>query len=252
MRFFLGTHETRWLERTTLPLFVSHRQLSRRVRLPRARGPWSLDSGGFTELRMFGRWETTASAYVDAVRRYHAEVGKLAWAAPQDWMCEPAMLASTGLGVEEHQWRTIENVLALRSMAPELPFICVLQGWTLSDYMRHVELYARAGIELGAEPIVGIGSVCRRQATSEIERIVMSLHELGLRLHGFGVKIRGLARYADGLSSSDSMAWSYSARKSAPLDGCTHQHCANCLRFATRWYGRVVSSLEEQQTRLAL
>jgi hypothetical protein len=52
VRFWLGTHMPNWLDETATPLFVSHRRLAKRRRLPRARGPWALDSGGFTELNL--------------------------------------------------------------------------------------------------------------------------------------------------------------------------------------------------------
>src|SRR5690242_4741899 len=97
MRFYLGTHMPSWLTKTDVPLFVSHRRLLGELRpgrgarktLPRARGPWALDSGGFTELQMFGEWRTTPAEYIAAVRRYRDEIGGLVWAAPMDWMCEP-------------------------------------------------------------------------------------------------------------------------------------------------------------------
>ena len=66
-RFYLGTHEVSWLGRTAAPLFVSHRRLRARRRLPRALGAWALDSGGFTELALNGRWETSPTTYVAAV-----------------------------------------------------------------------------------------------------------------------------------------------------------------------------------------
>ncbi len=88
MRFWLGVHKPAWLERTSVPLMVSHRILHERRTLPRTRGPWVLDSGGFTELSMYGGWWTTPADYVAAARRYADEIGQLAWAAPQDWMCE--------------------------------------------------------------------------------------------------------------------------------------------------------------------
>lgn len=53
--------------------------------------------------------------------------------------------------------------------------------------------------------LVGLGSVCRRQSTAEIGIIAGTLHAMGLKLHGFGVKREGLARYGHCLSSSDSM-----------------------------------------------
>lgn len=252
MDFFLGTHHPHWLERTDLPLFVSHRWLRDRRRFPRARGRWALDSGGFTELSLHGRWERSPLEYVEAVYRYCGEVGGLEWAAPQDWMCEPRILARTGLTVEDHQRLTVRNFLDLRSLAPDLPFIPVLQGWTLDDYERCLEMYARAGIDLTGYPLVGVGSVCRRQATGEIEHILARLHRVGLRLHGFGVKIGGLRRYADVLTSADSMAWSYRARMAGPQAGCTHRSCANCLRFASRWYARVQRRLETQQLRFSV
>jgi hypothetical protein len=72
MRFWLGVHKPAWLERTSVPLMVSHRTLHERRTLPRARGPWVLDSGGFTELSMYGGWRTTLADYVAAARRYAA------------------------------------------------------------------------------------------------------------------------------------------------------------------------------------
>lgn len=236
MRFFLGSHETSWLGRTDVPLFVSHRRLAPRKTFPRALGPWALDSGGFTELSMHGRWRTGVEEYVEAVARYRGEIGGMAWAAPMDWMCEPHMLATTGLSVREHQERTVANYLELRGRGP---FIPVLQGWELADYHRCVALYADAGVDLEAEPVVGVGSVCRRQSETEAARIMHSLQPL--RLHGFGVKLSGLRRYREALVSCDSMAWSYSARRNPPLAGCPHKSCANCLRYALRWREKVLA-----------
>jgi hypothetical protein len=68
------------------------------------------------------------------------------------------------------------------------PFVTVLQGWGLDDYPRCVELYQRAGIDLTAEPLVGVGSLCQRQATGEIEVIVPLTAVAGAPPHGFGVK----------------------------------------------------------------
>ena len=114
MKFLLGTHETSWLAKVEVPLFISHRRLSKRARLPVANCDWALDSGGFTELSLYGGWRTGVSEYVEAVHRYSEEIGRLLWAAPMDWMCEPFMLAKTGLSVREHQQRTVTNDLNLR------------------------------------------------------------------------------------------------------------------------------------------
>ena len=87
--FYLGAHQPHWLESAGFPLFVSHRRLRERRSLPRAIAPWALDSGGFTALSGDGTWDMTPGQYVAAVERYAAEIGRLEWAAPMDWMCEP-------------------------------------------------------------------------------------------------------------------------------------------------------------------
>lgn len=184
-----------------------------------------------------------------AVRRYKGEIGHLAWAAPQDYMCEPSMVARTGLSVKEHQRRTVDNLLRLRKLAPDLPVIPVVQGWQLDDYLACVAMYWEAGIDLTKEPLVGLGSVCRRQATSEIATIVIRLHSLGLKLHGFGVKTEGVRKYGRYLVSADSMAWSMRGRH---VTGCAHRRPsqrpvsseANCIHFARQWRDHVVSQKE--------
>jgi hypothetical protein len=252
LTFYLGSHQPHWLERTPLPLFISHRRLAGRRTLPKARGWWALDSGGFSELSLFAMWKTSPEDYVSAVVRYDTEIGNLSWAAPQDWMCEPVMLAKTGLTVVEHQRRTIANFAYLTELwdhvsDTESPFMPVLQGWTLADYLRCWDMYAEAGINLSEYEVVGVGSVCRRQATSEIGDILTALYERdergeGTPLHGFGVKLQGLGRYGHLLASADSMAWSFQARREPPLPGCTtHINCANCLVYASAWYGRATT-----------
>jgi hypothetical protein len=244
--FFLGTHLPHWLrlDDVSVPLFISDRRLRRYRTLPRATGLWALDSGGFTELSRHGDWNygPTPAAYVARIRRYRDEIGHLAWAAPQDWMCEARIVARTGLTVVEHQRRTVDNYLHLRELAPDLPIIPVVQGDTPSAYLRCVDRYHRAGVDLTRARLVGVGSICRRQSTTQVGDILPGLHRLGVtRLHGFGVKTAGLARYGHLLASADSMAWSAEARRRPALPGCRHRNCANCHRYALTWRHRVVA-----------
>ena len=241
--FFLGTHQVVWLERLKVPLFISARRLRGRKHLPRARTLWALDSGGFKELELHGQWLLTARDYVALVRRCRTDVGRLQWAAIQDWMCEPHILGRTGLTVREHQLRTIHSYEALQDLAPEVPWLPVLQGWAQADYLRHLDLYASRGHDLAQLPLVGIGSVCRRQRTQEAADIVRSLAAEGLRLHAFGFKKQGLAKVGQLLASSDSLAWSLDARLSPPLPGCPHFSCSSCPRFALRWRHRLLQCL---------
>lgn len=253
--FFLGTHQPNWLG-LPVPLFISDRRLRRYRTLPRAATLWALDSGGFTELSRFGSWDNgpTPTEYLGRIRRYRDNIGHLAWAAPQDWMCEPHITAKTGLTVAEHQHRTVDNYLRLRDLDPDLPIIPVVQGWTAYDYLRCVDLYTAAGVDLTRQSLVGVGSVCRRQSTGDAQEILVTLHRAGVtRLHGFGFKVLGLARHGDLLASADSMAWSAQARRQPPLPGCLgHLNCANCRRYALRWRHNLLASVCRSTTQLPL
>lgn len=243
MQFYLGCHMPAWLARVDVPLFVSHNRLKARVSLPRAVGAWALDSGGFTQLSMHGCWTSTPMDYARAVRRYRDEIGGLEWAAPQDWMCEPWIIQRTGLDIQEHQRRTVANYLALRNIAPDLPFIPVLQGWTRDDYLHCVDMYNRAGVDLTSAPLVGLGTVCRRQGTREAVGIIATLAGLGIKLHGFGFKLTGLQRAARLLESADSMAWSYAGRRTPdPTGRC--KNLANSMSFAIEWHARVLTTID--------
>lgn len=256
MNFYLGTHHPAWLERLDVPLFVSRRALADRKTLPRAIGRWALDSGGFTELQLHGRWTLPAAQYAAEVRRFGEEIGGLDWAAPQDWMSEPivraggrvggATFAGTGLTVAEHQRRTTENLVELRALAPEVPWAPVLQGWTMGEYFDHLEQYDRAGVDLRAEPIVGVGSVCRRQSMIGAGLILSLLASEGLKLHGFGFKVTGLRASAQHLASADSLAWSFNARKNPKIAGHTHASCANCPEYAMQWRADLLASIARE------
>jgi hypothetical protein len=197
-RFYLGTHKPAWLGRTDVPLFVSRRTLEEYRNLPRALGPWALDSGGFSELTLHDRWVTPVDKYIEEVRRYRDEIGNLDWAACQDWMCEPHMLKKTGRSVLWHQIATVNNYLDLMWRAPELPWAPVLQGWEWGDHVRHADMYRAHGVDLESCPVVGIGSVCRRQNTERGVLLIAEVHDElpDVRLHGFGFKTDGLAGLA--------------------------------------------------------
>jgi hypothetical protein len=245
MRFYLGTHEPTWLNRAHVPLFVSAVRLRARCKrkLPRAAAPWALDSGGFSVLDSLGHYPTTNREYAAEVRRWSDEIGQLDWAACQDWMTEERILGKTGLTVAEHQARTVQSYDELRQMNTGLPFLPVLQGFELDDYLACADLYAAAGVDLELEPIVGVGSVCRRQGMDEATAIFAELAGLGIRLHGFGIKQAGIAASWRSLVSADSMAWSYRAR--AKKDPCRPglKSCSHCAHFALAWYQRTLAKV---------
>jgi len=234
--FYLGTHVLSWLGQVKIPLFISHRQLRKRnIYKLQTSYEWALDSGGFSELSMFGHWTITAKDYVIACKRYNEIIGNLKWCAIQDYMCEPFIINKTGLTVKEHQIRTINSFIELTSLAPEINFIPIIQGFTINEYLEHLEMYDKANINLSAFDTVGIGSVCRRQATKEIAELLQIISSHNIKLHGFGVKKQGLALAKNFLYSADSMAWSYNGRQERII-GHTHGNCANCLEYALDWY----------------
>jgi hypothetical protein len=135
--------------------------------------------------------------------------------------------------------------------------IPVLQGYTLDEYLSHVEQYAAAGVGLPSLPLVGLGSVCRRQGMGEAAAIVRALAvECGLRLHGFGFKTQGLVGRKHGvaplLASADSLAWSFQGRQRWRHEGrkmCGGDHkggCANCRPWALQWRGRLVDRIVDK------
>lgn len=274
LKFYLTTHKQGWLwrEDTGVPLFVSHRRLLDAAHLHPATVPWALDSGGFTEVRDFGCHRTTPAEYVRAVARYDREIGRLEWAAPQDWMCEPSIIhggildgqrvAGTGLSVIEHQRLTVANFTELQALwamecdlgnaSGDSPFMPVLQGWEARDYLRCADMYDAAGVRLEDYPLVGLGSVCRRNTPSELMEVlegVIPRLTPWLALHGFGMKTQGLELAGHLMTTADSASWSYTARREGiVLDGHTHGHCGNCLTYAKQWRQGMLVKVSEKMS----
>lgn len=95
---------------------------------------WVLDSGSFTRLAR-GVPHVAPTAYAEAADRW-AACGRLRAVVAQDWMCEPWMIAATGLSVAEHQRRSTAAFEALRGMTAQT-VMPVVQGWRPEDYARH-------------------------------------------------------------------------------------------------------------------
>jgi hypothetical protein len=239
--FYLGLHHPRWIEQVDFPVCLSHVALSRYKRACPRLGEgasWILDSGAYSQLSGHGRFLSSPQQYAQAALRYIEEVGRPDFISPQDWMTEPEVLAATGLSVREHQARTISSYLTLIELLPGQPVIPVLQGNSLTSYLDCAAGYRAAGIDLAALPRVGVGSVCRIQATGKIGEIATALaRHHGLAMHGYGVKSKAFENgYGPLFASTDSMAWSTRGRHVA---GCAHGSRAlsegGCLQFAIAW-----------------
>jgi hypothetical protein len=173
-----------------------------------------MDSGAFSTILTHGGFPDQPEAYAEKVRRWSI-CGNMLAAVTQDYMCEPAMLARTGLTVADHQRLTIERYDQLLPDIGESYLMPVLQGYEPMEYVSHIQQY---GERLTVGAWVGVGSVCKRNSSvAEIESVLDSIKcaRPDLRLHGFGLKATALrsARVQDALFSADSMAWSFAARK---------------------------------------
>ena len=95
--FFLGTHQANWLwnGQALGPMFVAVHRMHRKSEFPRATVPFALDSGGFNHLLREGEWTVSPREYAAHAQRIHVECGQgqMMWAAVQDWVCAPPVLA---------------------------------------------------------------------------------------------------------------------------------------------------------------
>lgn len=210
-----------------------------------------IDSGAFTELHLYGAYRHGVEDYAAELHRLHTSgVVKIAVAVAQDYMCEPFMVAKTGLSIEEHQRLTVERYDALKSeldrfFCGECPFpiMPVLQGYAPSHYVCHVEMY---GDRLEPGMWVGVGSVCKRNgAPEQIVEVLSAIHRVrpDLLLHGFGVKQTALLHPGVRalLFSADSMAWSFAARKQG-RDGNAWQEAKAFAERVVKTAGRAVEA----------
>lgn len=213
MKFYVGLHQpsdAKHFERA----FISVNRIRTRKKEVAAR-EWIMDSGAFTEISTHGHYRTSVAEYARHINRWGYAGSGLVAAVAQDWMCEPHIVRKTVLTVAEHQRLTVERYDDLLALVDDVYVIPVLQGYTVEDYLRHLEMY---GARLAHGAYVGVGSVCKRNTNiAAIEGILTAIKGIrpDLRLHGFGLKLTALSSTAvrDLLESADSMAWSYSARK---------------------------------------
>jgi hypothetical protein len=226
MRFYVGMHQPGHTKHIARAFVSINRVRNRKSPVPAQE--WIMDSGAFTEL-------STHGCYRHAVDQYAADVNRIAALNPtliavvaQDWMCEPVIIAKTGLSVGEHQRLTIERYDDLLRFVRDVNVMPVLQGFRVSDYLDHIDLY---GARLGRNMWVGVGSICKRNGSpAQIEAVLtaIKIKRPDLRLHGFGVKTTSLCRglVRECLYSADSMSWSWAARRQGRNQNCWREALA--------------------------
>ena len=229
---------------------------------------WILDSGAFTRISS-GKGHLSTKRYAKEIMRW-AINGNLLAAISQDFMCEPFILAKTGLTIADHQRLTIHRYdrlleeLSILSSKKALnleqsysfvyddfdvdedgwdeyeeptknhPYLMpVLQGFEPADYVEHLRQYSD---RIAYGQWVGVGSVCKRNSRpTAIEAILIAIKTArpDIRLHGFGLKSTALKSPIvwDLLHSADSMAASYNARRN-PHEGKGRNDPRAALEYA--------------------
>lgn len=174
---------------------------------------WLLDSQAFRTIELYGGYPFPVSEYAEQIKRWK-RCGNLLAAVAQDYMCEPFMLEKTGLSIADHQRLTIERYDELLACDTGVYILPVLQGYSPESYVEHLKQY---GQRLAYGAWVGVGSICKRNASPrQILEVLIMIKSVrpDLRLHGFGVKKTSLRHgtIRSLLYSADSMAWSFAAR----------------------------------------
>lgn len=233
LRFFVGLHQPSDARHFDAA-FVSVNRLRDRKGAFDV-GDWIMDSGAFTEVSTHGGYRHDVAEYAAQIRRW-AGNGNLLAAVAQDWMCEPWIVARTGLTVLRHQELTVERYDALMALDTAGVYIMpVLQGYEPSDYVRHLAMY---GDRIARGAWVGVGSICKRNGDPRaVAAVLHAIKEArpDLRLHGFGLKATALADplIRQLLTTADSMAWSFAARR--------EKRNPNDYREAVRWADNIMS-----------
>jgi hypothetical protein len=235
---------------------------------------FALDSGGFTAQQrwratghqpgMLGRFPWTLEAYVELA----------AFSSPAFWS-QPDLPVEPELGISATERRErIELTAALlhaslahtvwmgaqgvRMLAP-LP---VLQGLDVDDYLRSYELmldaFDRYSAFIAPPRLVGLGSVCRRNAAGDTAGVVAIVEAVtryfprgAAALHLFGVKSSVMSALAGHpfVHSFDSCAWDMQARRSAWREGVSNTR-ERRIQAMRAWAARQDAWLNPPQPRL--
>lgn len=266
---YLGTGHTHHLNHSPVPLFISatalYRYKGRGDRWPvtaTGKGGWALDSGAYTALAMDTKrphpWHFPLDEFGGMVLRMADDIGRAPdFAAIPDMPCEPMVRARTGFTSLQHAEFTVDAYCYLAEEFPWVEWLPVLQGWEPDEYEACERMYLERGVDLAGARRVGLGSICRRGSETEIAALVERFAGRGYRLHGFGVSIKGLRRIGHLLASTDSQAWSDTARKEhLMLPGCEHwskpdkvtgarrlTDCRNCFRYALAYREEMIEAI---------
>lgn len=241
---------------------------------------FALDSAGFTAVNLWqskgtqagmaGVYPWTCAQYVE-----FANICGATWYSQPDLCCEPAVASNEA----EVDFRVRATATLLEAVLQQLyawqlelarecsaqvvanmlrPPVPVLQGWSLDDYLRSLDLldqvWGRWQPWLAPPKLIGLGSVCRRDLHHPKHGLYAVLAGLegrlpaNARLHLFGVKGAALSRIKDlpWIASADSMAYDFGARINALKAGRSNT-IAHRSQEMTRWMQAAASRMRADQ-----
>lgn len=251
MRFFFTVHRADMIRRRLIPgcsiMAVASGQWDgdrfRTARPPRGHvGSLCLDSGGFTAAKRWGDYPWTAKQYAAWARKTSAN-DRLDFVAVMDLACERGVNRDVFATNQQRILASVVNAGRCREADPSLPWLPVVQGATVEDYLGCAELYRRDGWGLD---YAGLGTMCGRKA-SDAARVLCELSAMlpDTRWHVFGMSL-GVLRFDDArplIRSWDSYAWNWG--KGAKNDACRMQrnlgetYSGYCRRLAEDYARRV-------------
>jgi hypothetical protein len=278
--FFTGAPQPSWAWRYRCNFFISRSTLvadrknpakARVIALQPAKEEVGIDAETFSIMSKYGNYDSMpADQWAQHAREICAGLQRVRMVSIQDWMTETPVLKLTGpwpdaeTAIRVHQERTIDSYITLRSLAPDVKWMPVLQGNKPWQYVAHAERFEKRGINLNDPeiPVIGVGSMCRRGSKPEGLAVIRAIAGMGLRMdlpqakrfHILGWMVEGVEDTAADpemwkvMGSSDSMKWSKDARDyHIYLPDCRHGeyepremlgyakdwgNCASCVRYA--------------------
>lgn len=181
-----------------------------RTRLPKMVERLILDSGGYAFFSRWGEYPFDLEKYLE-LAYYLRDLHPLYRVATLDYPCEPDINRSQIMTNEERIQKTVSNAVECFHKDNSIPWLPVIQGYTVEEYLYCIDLYNDYGI---GSDYWAIGSICSRKgAPYELRNIITKIKERHQtqKLHAFGLGIPYLSdpQIFNAIYSSDSAAWNW-------------------------------------------
>lgn len=209
-------------------------------KIPKGMTRVAADCGGFVATKKWGKYKYSPEQYVQWLDAVQPE-----WAAMMDFCCEDEITSGLAGVVKERQSMTTAMAYKLWDEYKDKDWVWVptIQGWNVSDYIRHAnemlpliqEMQAHYQSQGKGELFrVGIGTLCARASASMIRDVVTNVASIlpDISLHLWGVKLsvmQSTISLPDQVISVDSAAWNgmfHTGREKWKTSGLTQrQYC---------------------------